>query len=203
MSLWRWETFLPAIPPGCRLDIGSGETPLIRSRRIGPSAGLSNLWFKLESANPTGSYKDRFGAVAVSHMLAHRKTRCVGTSSGNSGAALAAHCAAAGVRCEIATIITAPASKVDQMRVYGARVYKVEAFGLDPDVTHGTFEQLKTLGHAPGAELQISAYCYSPTGMEGVKTISYELNEQLAEPPRHVFVPAAGGGLALAVATRF
>jgi threonine synthase len=203
MSLWRWSKFLPEVPSAYRLDIGTGQTPLIRSLRIGPSAGLPNLWFKLETANPTGSYKDRFGAVAISHMAANGRNRCVGTSSGNSGAALAAHCAAAGIRCEIATIITAPGSKVDQMRIYGARVYKVDAFGLDPKVTHDTFEHLKEMGNAPDATLQISAYCYSPTGMEGVKTISYELKEQMPAPCHHVFVPAGGGGLALAVTRGF
>jgi threonine synthase len=128
MSIWRWSKWLPDIPPELRLDIGTGETPLVRSRRIGPAIGLKNLFFKLETNNPTGSYKDRFGAVAISAMLAAGEDRCVATSSGNSGAALAAHCGAAGIRCEIAVIITAPTGKLLQMRAYGADIYRIDNF---------------------------------------------------------------------------
>ena len=63
-------------------------------------------------------------------------------------------------------------------------------------------ERLRAKSQAPDAALQISAYCYSPIGMTGVQTISYELAEQL-ENIDHVFVPAGGGGLTLAVARGF
>ena len=87
MSVWKFSEFLPTINPAHRLSIGEGNTPLIKSRRIGPSAGIDNLYLKLESTNPTGSYKDRFAAVAISKMMAANQSRCIGTSSGNSGAA--------------------------------------------------------------------------------------------------------------------
>ena len=70
MSIWRFADLLPSIEPQFRLSLGEGNTPLLRSRRIGPSYGLDSLLFKVESANPTGSYKDRFAATAVSAMLA-------------------------------------------------------------------------------------------------------------------------------------
>src|SRR5262245_53620575 len=115
MSLWRWADRIEPIPPSARLTLGEGDTPLVASRRLGPRAGLANLFFKLETVNPTGSYKDRFAAVAVAHMLAHGRRRCVATSSGNTGAALAAYCAAAGIACEIAVVEKAPAEKLKQM----------------------------------------------------------------------------------------
>lgn len=206
MNFWRWEKWLPAVPAAARLELGTGNTPLMKSRRIGPAVGLPNLYFKLESCNPTGSYKDRFATMAVSQMLAQGKRRCIATSSGNAGAALAAHCAAASLQCEIAVIITAPAAKLNQMRLYGAKIMRIEGFGLDEQITRATFAHLQMLGQQPDAVLQITAYCFSPEGMEGVKTISYELAEQLASLDRHVdrvFVPAGGGGLALAVARGF
>src|SRR5947209_20033127 len=102
MSIWRWADWLDPVPEHARVTLGEGDTPLVRSEHIGPKAGLRHLYFKLEYASPTGSYKDRFAAAAVSHMKAAGQTRCVATSSGNTGASLAAYCAAAGIECLIA-----------------------------------------------------------------------------------------------------
>src|SRR4051812_31743977 len=84
-----------------RLTLGEGDTPLLLSRSIGPRSGLKRLYFKVESANPTGSYKDRFAAAAISAMLAREKRQCLATSSGNTGASLAAYCAAGKLSCRI------------------------------------------------------------------------------------------------------
>lgn len=70
MSIWRFAGHLPDLPAEHRLTLGEGDTPLVRSRRIGPSLGLGHLHFKLENCNPTGSLKDRFAMMAVSDMAA-------------------------------------------------------------------------------------------------------------------------------------
>jgi threonine synthase len=158
--------------------------------------------FKLESVNPTGSYKDRFAAAAVSHMLSRGQTLCVATSSGNTGASLAAYCAAASIGCRIAIMETAPQAKLLQMLAYGAQLVRVRAFGVDPQVTASSFETLAALGRRPESALQISAFRYSPLGMAGVQTIAYEISDELPGV-RHVFIPAGGGGLTLAVARGF
>ena len=203
MSLWRWADWIDAVPPAARVTLGEGETPLVRSRRIGPEAGLKNLFFKLDMVTPSGSYKDRFAAVAVSHMVAAGKKRCVATSSGNTGAALAAYCAAAGIPCEIAIVETAPVEKLKQMLAYGARLFRVRGFGLDPEATRRAFACVQRRGSALGAAMQISAFRYCPAGMSGVQTVAYELAEQSPVPIDHVFCPAGGGGLALAAARGF
>src|SRR5438046_1569132 len=203
MSVWRWANLFSTIPEAHRMSLGEGNTPLIRSRRIGPSAGLSQLYFKLETSNPSGSYKDRFAAAAISDMVAKKKKRCMATSSGNTGSALAAYCAAAGIECEIAIVETAPLEKLQQMMAYGARIYKVRGFGISAQITATVFATLQAKGTAPDASLQISAFAYSPIGMAAVKTISYELAEQSDNTLNHVFVPAGGGGLTLAVARGF
>ena len=138
-GIWQWAESLVPVPDEHRLSLGEGGTPLVRSRSIGPKAGLPSLFFKLETTNPTGSYKDRFAAAAISHMRAEGRTECLATSSGNTGAALAAYCAAAGLRCRIAVVETAPAGKLRQMLAYGAEILRVRGFGLDPDVTRQTF----------------------------------------------------------------
>ena len=148
---------------------GEGNTPLLRSRRIGPAVGINNLWFKLETGNPSGSYKDRFAAAAISHMIAEGQKTCIATSSGNNGAALAAYCAAAKIRCHISVVEAAPDAKLLQMRAYGAEVIRVPGFGLNPEITSQTFDGLLEQGGLPGHALQISAYRYSPKGMAGVE----------------------------------
>jgi threonine synthase len=206
MSIWRYADRIARVSPSARISLGEGNTPLVRSRRIGPAAGLENLYFKLESANPSGSYKDRFAAVAISALVDAGKTRCVSTSSGNTGAALAAYCAAAGIDCRIAIVETAPAGKLTQMLTYGARLQRVKGFGIDAGVTRATFSRLEQLATQPGTALEISAYRYSPVGMSGVETISYELAEQMpaaAATLEHIFSPSGGGGLTLAVARGF
>jgi threonine synthase len=203
MSIWRFADRFSSTPAPARVTLGEGNTPLVRSRRLGPSAGAERLYFKLESGNPTGSYKDRFAAAAVSDMLAKGQGRCIATSSGNTGSALAAYCAAAGIACEIAVVEPAPPEKLNQMMAYGARIYKVRGFGTDARITADTFARIRERGERPGAALQISAYACSPIGMQGVQTISYELAEQAEGAIDHVFVPAGGGGLTLAVARGF
>jgi threonine synthase len=203
MSIWRWADRLDPVPEHARVTLGEGDTPLVRSRRIGPALGLAGLYFKLEYVSPTGSYKDRFAAAAVSHMVAGGRTRCVATSSGNTGAALAAYCAVAGIDCLIAIVETAPEAKLQQMLAYGARLYRIRGFGTDTRISAEAMETVHRLGSAPGSETQISVHLYSPRGMAGVKTLSYELAEQLGARIDHVFCPAGGGGMALSVARGF
>lgn len=207
MSIWRWADWIEPVPESHRVTLGEGNTPLVRSQRIGPQAGLDRLWFKIETGNPAGSFKDRFGAAAISHMLACNQTRCLATSSGNTGSAVAAYSAAAGLRCEIAVVETAPAGKLRQMMAYGAHVYRIRGFGLDPEISARAFEVLTSIGEHPEVRLQVSSYIYSVPGMTGVETISFELGEQaetqLERPIDHVFCPAGGGGLCVAVARGF
>jgi threonine synthase len=203
MSIWKWADRFTHVPAEFHLSLGEGNTPLVLSRHIGPSVGAKRLYFKLEGVNPTGSYKDRFAAAAVAEMLAEGKSRCIATSSGNTGAALAAYCAAAGLKCEIAVVETAPPEKLSQMRAYGANVFRIKGFGVSPEITTETLRLLHDRAMGPESALQISAFKYSPAGMKGVQTISYEISEQLQGEIDHVFVPAGGGGLTLAIARGF
>ncbi|MFT5467331.1 MAG: threonine synthase [Verrucomicrobiales bacterium] len=180
-------------------SIGQGNTPLIQARRIGEAVGLKQLWLKLEATNPSGSYKDRFAAAAVDGMLKAGQTECIATSSGNTGAALAACCAAAQIRCRIAVVEGAPDAKLQQMQAYGAEVFRVRQFGVSASVSNDVFERLKRLAEVPSAALQISAYSWSPIGMAGVESIGSEIARQLPEA-KHIFAPAGGGGLAVATA---
>ncbi|WP_270090449.1 pyridoxal-phosphate dependent enzyme [Sphingobacterium sp. SYP-B4668] len=193
---------LPTISEGSQISLGEGNTPLLRARNIGRLLGLENLYFKLENLNPTGSYKDRFAAVAISNVLQMCKDTVLATSSGNTGAALAAYAAAAGLSCKIALVDGAPFGKLQQMGVYGAQLYMIKDFGLTDTRTYEVMDYLKKLAVNTNSSLEISAYRFSPVGMEGVQTIAFELAEELPGI-KHVFVPAGGGGLFLSMQLGF
>ncbi len=203
MSIWRWADLIETVPEAARLTLGEGDTPLVRSGRIGPDAGLQNLYLKLEHGNASGSYKDRFAFAAISHMVANGQTKCIATSSGNTGAALAAYCAAAGIECHIALVEGAPLGKMTQMMAYGAKIARIREFGTDAAITIDVFNRLERLGQRTDSALQISAFVYSPLGMSGVQTMAFELAEQLPSGIDHVFCPAGGGGLCVAMAKGF
>lgn len=196
--MWRYHKYLPSVPEIYRVNLGEGQTPLVRSRNIGPALGLKNLFFKLENLNPTGSYKDRFAGVFVSAMKNRGQDLCLATSSGNTGAALAAYCAAAGIKCVLAIVDGAPLAKIKQMQLYGAHTYMINGFGKDPQVTTDVFELLNNLAKNMGLPLPVSAYKYCPEGMQGVQTMAYEILDEVAAG--HIFVPAGGGGLTLSIA---
>lgn len=169
----------------------SGNTPCI------PSARYPGLRFKLEQCNPTGSYKDRF----IERELSLLREGCkfvVATSSGNTGASLAAFAARAGVRALIVASPEAPAGKLVQMRAHGAQVVLIPGFTANPAVTGEVFAILEASGHP----LIVSAFRYCPGGMRGVETIAHELAHQ-ANGARNVFVPVGGGGLYAAIVQGF
>ena len=202
MNICETPLTIPTLDEKLSISLGEGNTPLIKSREIGRQLGLNSLYFKLETVSPTGSYKDRFAAFAISHMLKEGKNLCVATSSGNTGAALSAYCATAKIRCVIAVVDGITQAKTQQMLSYGAEIYEIKNFGKDPQVTENTFELIRKQGESENASLQISAYKFSPIGMTGVQTIAFELEEQL-QTINHIFCPAGGGGLTLSVARGF
>lgn len=198
-TIWQYDSILPDIPEQYRMLLGEGQTPLVRSRSIGHALGIPNLYFKLENLNPTGSYKDRFAAVLVSEMRAKGKNVCIATSSGNTGAALSAYCAAAGIACILVVVDGAPLPKIKQMQLYGAHILMVKDFGKNAETTMRIFDDLETICSARELPLPISAYRYCPSAMDGVQTIVYEIAEELGPKVHHIFSPAGGGGLTLAV----
>jgi threonine synthase len=200
MNLWRHADKWNAPPLEDAVTLGEGGTPLVHSRNIGRALGLKDLWFKLEGCNPTGSYKDRFAATAVSFLKREGRTACLSTSSGNTGAALAAYCAHVGIRCVLAIVEGAPEGKLRQMRAYGAHLIRVKDFGMSPAVTVEVMSGLRGLASEVGAGFEISAFCFSPRAMSGVQTIGLEIAEALSSDRFDIFSPAGGGGLTLAAA---
>lgn len=195
--MWRFSRLLPVRAAEHIATLGEGGTPLVRSTNVGSSLGLKNLYFKVETQNPTGSYKDRFASVAASLMLQEGKKKMVATSSGNTGAALAAYAARFGLELDLYVLENAPEEKLMQAMAYGASIFRIKGFGVSSEITARVFEGLQTKSAKENAELLVSAVCLCPREMEGVKTIAYEIIQQLGGAPRHLFMPVGGGGLFL------
>jgi len=197
-DMWQFDDLLNPVAEKFRVSLGEGNTPLVKSKAIGPSMGLKNLYFKMENLNPSGSYKDRFASAFISHMKSRGQNLCIATSSGNTGAALSAYSAAAGIQCVLIIVDGAPVPKIRQMQLYGATTIMIEGFGKNTEVTKSVFDQLNELTTSLGVPLPVSAFLYCPEGMQGVQTIVYELMQEIDVD--HVFSPAGGGGLTLALA---
>jgi threonine synthase len=193
--MWKYFDSLPLNNEKNIASLGEGNTGLVRSLQIGPSLGLENLYFKLEFQNPSGSYKDRFASMAASLMIEEDRQNMLATSSGNTGSALAAYAARFGFELDLYVLETASRQKLIQAEAYGARVIRVREFGVTEEGTNSVVGRLKARAKSGDSVLLISATCISPRQMAGVKTISFEICEQLGGAPDHVFVPIGGGGL--------
>jgi len=114
---WRYKEFYPTLKQV--VSLGEGGTPLV------PSKGNQNILFKLESMNPTGSFKDRGSTVEISHALDCGTKKVICASTGNMGASVAAYCARAGLPCEIVLPKYVAGEKFKQIQQHGAKTTKV------------------------------------------------------------------------------
>lgn len=202
-GIWKYSHLLPCMDENAKLTLGEGNTPLVKSRQLGRQLGIDHLYFKLEIVNPSGSYKDRFAACAISDLVQKNINFCIATSSGNTGAALSAYCAVAGIKCYISVVDGAPIGKMQQMQVYGAQTLMIKGFGIDPKVTDEVMKGLHIIAENFSSPVQISAYQYCSLAMTGVQTIAYEIAEEIPAFSGHIFSPAGGGGLTLAMVKGF
>lgn len=198
-GIWKYQHRLPRVTESNRISLGEGQTPLIKSCRIGKALGLDQLYFKLESSNPTGSYKDRISALGVSLAKENGRSACTGTTSGNAGGSIAAYAARAGLTYNVYVQENIVASKLEPMIVYRANVTKVLGFGFRPEVGNRVFAKVLENAASNNWEMLVTAYAFAPQAMEAVKTIAYEVAEELIEDNGEekpaIFVPVGGGGL--------
>ncbi len=199
--LARYASRLPPVREEFHCTLGEGGTPLIESRALGRQLGLKKLFFKCEHQNPTGSYKDRFVALELSLLRQAGARVVIGHSSGNNGSSLAAYAARYGIACHLFVCERTPSGKFLQMRAHGAKVYRVKDFCVARESTEEIMLLLETTAKRLGTATVVSAFSSSPQGMCGVKTLSYEIAEQMQ--PSHVFVPGGACGLYVGVARGF
>jgi threonine synthase len=188
-SLWRYRELLP-LPEGVeRISLGEGGTPLLRAERFGSTAGLSQLWIKDESQNPTQSFKARGMAVAVSMAKYLGATKLAVPSAGNAGGALAAYAARAGLEAYVFMPRDTPRANIVECRKLGARVTLVD--GLITDCGAEIARRAAAEGWFDMSTLK------EPYRVEGKKTLGYELAEQFHWQLPDVILYPTGGGTGL------
>lgn len=194
-----WDRFGPVLPQTDLrkvVSLGEGNTPLVRSQRFADKYGLRNLYFKLESTNPTGSFKDRQMTVAISKANEWERRRFGTASSGNVGVALSAYSARGGFEAHVWVAENTAASKIQQIQVYGAQVYLLPnpEDGAVRDY-YATYTGMQSYCVDRGMVPMISARPVNPYMVEGSKTIAYEIVAELGNSPDQVFAPVGGGGM--------
>jgi len=199
-NMWRYIEFLPVPSQDYVVSLGEGGTPLLKSTRLAEALGLRNLYLKDETRNPTGSFKDRAMSVAVSMAKFFGFKKAAIASSGNAAAALAAYGAKAGIDVFAFVPDFAGYGKIAQLLYYGAKVFKVKwTEAEDP-----TVKMMRLVVEKYGFYPSPSFGVYNPYQIEGPKTISMEIVEQLGwKTPDQVFVPTGAGSLLTGVYNGF
>ncbi len=195
-TIWRYAPLLPVVD-NAPIDLGTGCTPLVRADRLAAELGLGELWIKNDTANPTGSFKDRVVSVALTkaRQLGFKVAACA--STGNLANSVAAHAARAGMVSVVFIPHDLEVAKVVTTAVYGGNVISVE--GNYDDVNRLCAELASE--HPAWAFVNVNIRTYYA---EGSKTLAFEVAEQLGwQAPDHVVVPVASGSQLVKVAKGF
>ncbi len=185
-GLARWAPLLPLASPALLPPLPVGPSPLIRAGRLGAAAGAPRLWIKDDTGLPTGSLKDRASALVVAKAVEYGRSTVTTASTGNAAVAMAAMCAAAGLRAVIFCPASAPPAKLAQMLAFGATVLPVD----------GTYDDAYALSIEATREFgwYNRSTAYNPFTIEGKKTVAFEIREQLGgRAPDAVVVPTGDG----------
>lgn len=188
-GLWRWQELLPVQEERFRFTLGEGDTPLLRLDRLGKAFGLSNLFVKDESVNPTGSFKARGLVVAVSRAVELGIREFVIPTAGNAGGALAAYAARSDSRAHVFMPADTPLPIQVEVRKFGADLHLVN--GLISDAA-------KEAAAAAAAHgwFDVSTF-KEPYRVEGKKTMGFELAEDFGWHLPDVIIYPTGGGTGL------
>jgi threonine synthase len=185
-NLWRYREVLPVAKDSSIISLGEGFTPLLHARRLGSQLGLPKLYLKDESLNPTGSFKARGLAVAVSMARELGIQKLAIPSAGNAGGALAAYAARAGMKAAVFMPEETPEANLLECALLGAEVVLVP--GSIKDCGRVMLERLKS-----GEWFDVSTL-REPYRVEGKKTMAYEIAEQLGgRIPEAIIYPTGGG----------
>ena len=188
-GMWRWSELLPVRDAAYRFYLGEGATPLLPARRLARELDVGRLSVKAEGGNPTGSFKARGMAAAVSRAAELGATALIAPSAGNAAGALATYGAAAGLPVTVVMPADVPAANRDECLVAGASVLLVDGLINDCGVLSGR------IAAATGA-FDVSTL-KEPYRVEGKKTMGLELAEDLGWRLPDVVVYPTGGGTGL------
>ena len=184
--LETYREFLPVTDATPLITMGEGNTPLVKSNRLGKELGCEELYFKLEGCNPTGSFKDRGMVVAMAKALEDGSRAVMCASTGNTSASAAAY----GAYCDLPVLVLIPKGevamgKLAQAMAYGARILMI----------NGNFDSALALARAFTCKHSVTLVnSVNPHRLEGQKTGAFEIIESLGDAPDYLFIPVGNAG---------
>jgi threonine synthase len=182
----RYRDFLPVTPATPAIYLGEGSTPLVQSKHIGPSLGIPELYFKLESCNPTGSFKDRGMVLTIAKAVEEGAKAVLCASTGNTSASAAAYAAA----CGLDAFVFLPRGgiapgKLSQSIAYGAQIVAID----------GSFDDALRLARAFCEKHPVALVnSVNPHRIAGQKTAAFEIIDSLGDAPDLLFIPVGNAG---------
>ena len=185
----RRHELLPVQTPENVITLGEGDTPLLNLPHLGAAFGLSRLMLKDESLNPTGTFKARGQAAAISRSKELGAQQVIIPTAGNAGGAMAAYASRAGLVARVYMPADTPRSNIEECRAVGAEVVLVE--GLISDAARAVSEVVRQ-----GGWFDVSTF-KEPYRLEGKKVMGYELAEAFGWELPDVIIYPAGGGMGL------
>ncbi|HET8712407.1 MAG TPA: threonine synthase [Gemmatimonadales bacterium] len=188
-TMWRYDMWLPLGDGEHPITLGEGGTPLLRTDRLGARHGLEQLWVKDESKNPTGSFKARGLAAAVTRAVRAGATSFVVPTAGNAGIALAAYATRAGVPARIYAPASTPRPILEQIRIFGGELMLIDGHIGDCGIAARL--------HAANTGAVDVSTLREPYRIEGKKTLGLELAEQLGWTLPDAIIYPTGGGTGL------
>ena len=188
-GMWRWHEILPVLEPQNVVSLGEGDTALLHLPNLGKDLGLSNLFIKEESSNPTGTFKARGLSSAVSKAKELGIQKVIIPTAGNAGGAMAAYAARAGLKAHIFMPKDTPYANIEESIMAGAEVVLVD--GLISEAAGMAGEKARKEGW-----FDLSTF-KEPYRVEGKKIMGYELAEAFDWTLPDVIIYPTGGGTGL------
>jgi len=184
--LQRHKEYLPITAGTPMISLGEGETPLVKSVNLAGELGIGELYFKLEGCNPTGSFKDRGMVMAMAKAIEGGSKQAICASTGNTSASAAAY----GARFGLKVIILVPKGKIAVGKLAQAIAYGAEIIAVE-----GNFDQALKVTRILAEKYPITLVnSLNPYRIEGQKTSSFEIIDDLGRVPDYLFIPVGNAG---------
>lgn len=183
---WKYWMFYPTQILDKRITLGEGDTQLLQSNKF----GFEDLWLKIETTNPTGSFKDRGSTIEITRAKELNAASLCCASTGNMGASVAAYAAKADMKCKVFLPTNVSKGKIQQIKIYGADIVKVK----------GSYTQ--ALKSCEEYSKKTNTYLVGdyPYRGEGEKSVGFEIADQLNwSAPDYIITPMGNGTLIYAI----
>ena len=184
--LRKYKEFLPVGESTPLPSLGEGETPLVKSNRLGAALGCSGLYFKLEGCNPTGSFKDRGMVMAIAKALEEGSRAVMCASTGNTSASAAAYAA----HYDLPAMVLIPKGEVAM-----GKLAQAMAYGATVITINGNFDAALAMVRDFTTKHEVTLVnSLNPNRIEGQKTGAFEIVDDLGDAPDYVFIPVGNAG---------